>query len=233
MTLTMGTGLVRRVAAREGGLRIRNCCQDMADAHQSTGNEAAMKPRRVLVALMALALVIPATSAYGADPEPANQEVNVHVLPTNALAVYVENWADFGGLVPGQTVRRDFWLSVLNTTVSGWEVTVTGNDLTSGHWQYCDKTCNTWIDDSTPVTISKSNLKVSGGDIDSWDADTITGPGPVSPDSWILRGTEDATGEFGLNEPNAYLELTIPVMSDDPETTDVDESGVGMQFHTT
>ena len=191
-----------------------------------------MKPRRVLVALMAMLLVIPAATAYGAD-----QQVNVRVLPDNSLAIYLDEWADLGGLVPGQTGHRDFWLNILNTTGFGWQVSVTGTGLESGDWTDCGwGGCWGWVPDGK-LTIPDENLLLAGGDSNKWDSvdpvvDAIltysVHPGTIGQP--ILQGTAAAWGEIGLDEPKPYLELTIPY--DDPLTLDVDESGMGMQFHT-
>jgi hypothetical protein len=167
---------------------------------------------------MALLLVIPAASAYGAEPK--NQEVNVHILPADTLAIQVQEWADFGGMVPDTTQHQDFWLSVVNTTAGGWEVTVTGEDLTSFNWENCNMGgCYNPIPTDPLYTIPKSALVVSGGDLDWWDQDdpsldairTFAGPpGDVALPLTILQGTSYAHGEFGLDNPQASLDLTIP-----------------------
>ena len=174
-----------------------------------------MRFRRVLVALMALLLVIPAGSAYG-----ANQEVNVHVLPANTLAIEVDGRADFGGLLPGDTGHYDFWIKILNTTAGGWEVTVTGEDMYSFNWEYCDQNgCHTPVPTDPLYTIAKSNLVITVGDLNWWDAEDPTGdtilpfsgsPGDIALPTTILQATSYAHGEFGLDNPRASLELTIP-----------------------
>lgn len=175
-----------------------------------------MKPRSVLVGLMAMLLVIPAASAYGA--EPANQEVNVRVLPTNALAIQVDGRLDFGGMLPGDAAQYKFWIKILNTTASGWEVTVTGDDLYAFNWESCDQNgCHNPIPAVPPLTIDKSNLVITGGDLDWWDAehgDTIVpssgSPGAIGSPTTILQATSFAFGEFGLDNPMATAVLNIP-----------------------
>lgn len=177
-----------------------------------------MKLRGLRAALMALLLVIPAASAYGA--EPANQEVNVHILPADTLAISVDGWADFGGMVPNETRHYDFWLNVVNTTAGGWEVTVTGDDLTSYTWENCDENgCYNPIPTDPLYTIPKSALVVTGGDLNWWDQDDPSGdavrpfagpPGDIALPLTIVQGTSYAHGEFGLDNPQTSLDLTIP-----------------------
>ena len=174
-----------------------------------------MKPRRVLAALMALVLVIPAATAYGAEPdETADQEVNVHVVPANALAIWVDGRVDFGGMVPLEIRTQEFWINILNTTTGGWEVTVTGVDLYSFNWEGCNEN-GCWNPTATDplYTIPKSNLVIAGGDHDHWGspAAIVSSSGPLgdSPTT-ILQATPDAYGEFGLDNPRASLQLTIP-----------------------
>jgi hypothetical protein len=177
-----------------------------------------MKVRGLRAALMALLLVIPAASAYGA--EPANQEVNVHILPADALAISVDQWAEFGGMVPNETRHYDFWLNVVNTTAGGWEVTVTGEDLTSFDWGNCDESgCYNPIPSDPLYTIPKSALVVTGGDLDWWGEEDPSGntvrpfsgtPGDIAEPLTIVQATSYAHGEFGLDNPQASLDLTIP-----------------------
>jgi hypothetical protein len=174
-----------------------------------------MKFRRLLVSFVALLLVVPAASAYAAD-----QEVSVRVLPADTLAVSVDNWADFGGMEVGATGHHDMWLNVINTTGSGWEVTVTGDDLTSFTWEGCDQNgCYNPTPTVPLYTIAKSNLVVNAGDLDWWDQDDPDGnairsfsgsPGDVGAPLTLVQGTSLAHGEFGLDNPMSSLELTIP-----------------------
>jgi hypothetical protein len=176
-----------------------------------------MKRRTCVGALMALLLVIPAVSAYGA--EPASQEVNVHVLPLDTLSIGVDEWAEFGGMVPGETRSNEFGLNIVNTTAGGWEVTVTGDDLTSFEWEGCGEWgCSGAIPTDPLFTIPKSSLTVSGGDLGWWDSDegdaiaTFAGPpGDIGLPTTILQGSPLAQGEFMLDNPMASLSLTIPV----------------------
>jgi hypothetical protein len=166
--------------------------------------------------------MIPAATAYGAD-----QNVQVHVLPSNALEVNVDMWADFGGLEVGQTGHYDFWLNVTNTTTGGWQVDVTGGDLYPFFWEYCDENgC------SNPIVvpgdpIPKTNLVVAGGDLDWWDGqdNVVTpfagNPGDPGTPFTIVQATSPAHGEFGLDMPQSYLELTIP-----------QGTAEGQQYHT-
>jgi hypothetical protein len=174
-----------------------------------------MKFRRLSVSLVALLLVVPAASAYAAD-----QEVSVRVLPADTLAVSVDNWADFGGMEVGETGHHDMWLNVINTTSNGWEVTVTGDDLTSFTWEGCDQNgCYNPIPTEPLYTIAKSNLVVSSGDLDWWDQDDPSGnairpfsgsPGDLGTPFTLVQGTSLAHGEFGLDNPMSSLDLTIP-----------------------
>jgi hypothetical protein len=166
--------------------------------------------------------MIPAATAYGAD-----QNVQVHVLPSNALEVNVDMWADFGGLEVGQTGHYDFWLNVTNTTSGGWQVDVTGDDLYPFFWEYCDENgC------SNPIVVPgdpilKSNLVVAGGDLDWWDGqdNVVTpfagNPGDPGTPLTIVQATSPAHGEFGLDNPQSSLELTIP-----------EGTAEGQQYHT-
>jgi hypothetical protein len=175
-----------------------------------------MKLRGLSAALMALLLLVPAASAYGA--EPANQEVNVHVLPVDTLSISVQEWADFGGMVAGETRNNDFGLNILNTTAGGWEVTVTGSDLTSFIWEGCDENgCYGAIDTEPLYTIPKASLVVNGGDLGWFDTDgqdaivsTPGSPGDIGLPTTILQAIPAAQGEFMLDSPMASLSLTIP-----------------------
>jgi hypothetical protein len=177
---------------------------------------------RLIAAIAAVVLLIPAATAYGAD-----QDVQVHVLPSNALEVNVDGWADFGGLEVGQTGHYDFWLNVTNTTSGGWQVDVTGGDLVPFHWEGCDENgCYNPIQDPG-LPILKSNLVVAGGDLDWWDdqGDVVMPfsgtPGDPGTPLTIVQAMSQAHGEFGLDNPMAYLELTIP-----------EGAAEGQQYHT-
>jgi len=177
-----------------------------------------MRPGRLLVSLTSLLLVVPVATAYGA--EPATQEVNVHVLPSDVLAISVDGWADFGAMEIAEARQHDFGLNVLNTTSGGWEVTVTGDDLYSFEWEGCDENgCYNPIPTDPMYTIAKSNLVVTGGDLDWWDGEDPTGdtirpfvgsPGDVGTPTTILQATSYAHGDFGLDNAWSKLELTIP-----------------------
>lgn len=175
---------------------------------------------RIVTAVMALLLVIPAATAYGAEPSSNNQEVNVHVLTGDTLGVWVDH-IDFGGLVEGETRHNDFWINILNTSASGWEVTITGGDLYSFDWEGCnpEQGCYNPIPTDPTYTIPKSNLVIQAGDLDWWDGQDPTGdtirpyqgsPGDVGSPTTILQGTSYAYGEFGLDNPMSWIELTIP-----------------------
>jgi hypothetical protein len=181
-----------------------------------------MLRHRLLAGIAAVLLMIPAATAYASD-----QNVQVHVLPSNALEIWVDGWADFGGLEVGQKGHYDFQMNVTNTTSGGWQVDVTGSDLYPFHWENCDENgcSNPIIDPGDP--ISKANLFVSGGDLNWWDdpGDVVvafTGnPGDPGTPFTIVQATSPAHGEFGLDNPQAYLELTIP-----------EGAAEGQQYHT-
>lgn len=185
-----------------------------------------MNRKRLLAPIAAVLLMVPAATAYGAD-----QDVQVHILPSNALEVWVDQWADFGGLEVTQTGHYDFWLNVTNTTTGGWQVDVTGGDLYPFHWEYCDENgcTNPIIDPGEPIL--KSNLVVTGGDLNWWDENDPTGdtirpfsgsPGDPQTPFPLVQGTSYAHGEFGLDNPQTYMELTIPGGTQE-----------GQQYHTT
>lgn len=186
-----------------------------------------MQRHRLIAAIAAVVLMIPAATAYAAD-----QDVSVHVLPSNALEVNVDGWADFGGLEVNQTGHFDFWLNVTNTTSEGWQVDVTGGDLYSFNWEYCDEGgCSNPIATDPTYYIPISHLVLTGGDLDWWDADDPTtdtirpftgSPGDDLTPFTVLQATSLAHGEFGLDNPFTSMELTIP------EGTEI-----GQQYHTT
>jgi hypothetical protein len=169
-----------------------------------------MKIRRLFVSLIAFMLVVPAASAYAVD-----QEVDVRVLPADTLSLEVDGSADFGGMEANQSQHRDMWIKVLNTTSGGWSVTVTGDDLKSFTWEWCDQNgCHNPTFTDPLYTIPKSNLVVTGGDVGGWDEDTIQSfsgsPGDIGTPLTLLQATSDAHGEFGLDNPMSRLDLTIP-----------------------
>ena len=185
-----------------------------------------MQRHRLLAGIAAVVLMIPAATAYGAD-----QDVQVHVLPTNALEVSVDQWPNFGGLEVGQKGHYDFWLNVTNTTSGGWQVDITGGDLYSFNWESCDENgCSNPIPTDPAYYIAKSNLVVTSGDLNWWDGDDPTGdtirpfsgsPGDLGTPFTLVQGTSYAHGEFGLDNPQTYMELTIPEGTQE-----------GQQYHT-
>jgi hypothetical protein len=170
-----------------------------------------MQRKRLAAAVAAVLLMVPAATASAND-----QNVQVHVLPSNALQIWVDEWADFGGMEVGQTSHYDFWMNITNTTSGGWQVDVTGGDLYPFHWEYCDENgcSNPVIDPGEP--ISKANLVVAGGDLSWWDdqGDVVMpssgNPGDPGTPLTIVQALSPAHGEFGLDDPMAYLELTMP-----------------------
>jgi hypothetical protein len=177
-----------------------------------------MNPRRLATLVFALLLMIPAGSAYAQDP--ATQEVNVRVLPPNALAIQVDNWADLGSMVLGEVREHDFGMSVINTTSGGFQVTVIGDDLRSFNWTDCGEGgCFGPVPTDPEYTIPKENLIVTGGDLDWWDGVDPTGntvrpyavvPGDELSPAVVLEATAYAVGDFGFDNPNPQLKLTIP-----------------------
>lgn len=174
---------------------------------------------RIVAAVMAILLVVPAATAYAAEPASNNQEVNVRVLTDDSLGVWAEHM-DFGPVVAGQVPRRDFWINILNTSATGWAVTITGGDLYSFDWEGCDQNgCYNPTPTDPQYTIPKSNLVIQPGDLDWWDADDPTGdairplqgsPGDGTLPTTILQGTSYAFGEFGLDNPMSWIELRVP-----------------------
>lgn len=170
-----------------------------------------MQRHRLLAAIAAVLLMVPAATASASD-----QDVQVHVLPSNALEVNVDMWTDFGGLEVGETGHYDFWMNIINTTSGGWQVDVTGGDLYPFFWENCDEN-GCWNPIIVPgEPISKANLFVTGGDLDWWDGqdnvvNSYTGnPGDPGTPFTVVQASSPAHGEFGLDNPMSYLELTIP-----------------------
>jgi hypothetical protein len=176
-----------------------------------------MKSRIFVVAMMTALLVMPATTALGAD-----QDVDVQVFPANTLAIEVQDQLGFA-MVVGQTNSQSFWMQVTNTTSGAWQVTVDGNDLASYDWTDCDEWgCYTRVPTDPLNTIPKSNVVVTGGDF-CWSGEgcdpaadglvtaysqALSDLGPVL----IMQGTAEAWGSFGFG-PAPYeptVELTIP-----------------------
>ena len=167
-----------------------------------------MRRHSLVALLLAVSLLIPAT-AYAED-----QEVNVHVLSPDTLALSVDQGVDFGGVELGQMRHHDFWINVVNTTAFGFSISVSGGDLESFEWAGCDMNgCYDPI--YTGVTIPSTSLVVTGGDLDWWDGqDNVVNPASVAVTTdpqTIISATEAAHGEFGFDNPMASMELTIPV----------------------
>lgn len=172
-----------------------------------------MKPRRLLAPFMAMLLLIPAATAYGAD-----QTLEVTVFPAGTLTVEVDAQGGFGATIPGATVPWGFNMQVTNLTspATGWVVTVDADgDFLSGNWQYCDQSgCHDWQPDGGG-SIPISSLSIAGGDLPWWDDhDTgvivpvggTFGSGAVT----VNTGTAEAYGSFGINEPSPMLTLSVP-----------------------
>lgn len=154
-----------------------------------------MNARRLLATSVAVLLLTPSATAYGED-----QELKVRVLPADTLAITVDATVDFGTLEVGETGHVDIAISVINTTSSAWQVTVSGDDLTSA---------------GSAFSIDRANLVVHGGDADLWGdpnvVDSLSGPlGDAGSPLTIVQGTADAYGEIKLDSPQARIDLTIP-----------------------
>lgn len=184
-----------------------------------------MRSRYLMMALIAVLLLIPATAASG---EPTNdtfdQEILVGVLPANALAIEVNHQVHFGTMVLGDTATQEFDLSVLNTTLNGWEVNVTpdmttaNGDLYRVVWDGCDEGgCWGPQQSDPPATILKSNVEVYGGDLDWWDGEDPTGNtitpagGPLVDGALtVMQATSYAYGGFGIDNPRSTITMSIP-----------------------
>jgi hypothetical protein len=172
-----------------------------------------MKSRILVAAFMAAALALPAP-ALGAD-----QDVDVQVLPANALGISVQEGLGFA-IVIGESATQPFGMGITNTTGGGWIVTVDGPDLQSYTWGQCDETgCYDRI--LTGNTIPKSNVVVTGGDA-SWSEDDAATDSTITPYSvalgdnpvTIMEGTADAWGMFGFGPPHdPTVQVTIPAGS--------------------
>jgi hypothetical protein len=154
-----------------------------------------MNRTRLLAPIVAALLVIPPATALGGD-----QELKVRVLPADTLAIDVEESIDFGTLEAGQTGHVEIQIGILNTTSGGWQVTVTGGDLTSGDAAY---------------SIDRSNLRITGGDTDQWGdpnaVEAFSGfPGGAASPLKIVEGSAGAYGQLSLDSPKASLDLTVP-----------------------
>lgn len=154
-----------------------------------------MNHPRLLAPFVAALLMVPSASASAAD-----QELKVRVMPADTLAINVDQSIDFGMLEVGQTGHLDVQMSILNTTAEGWQVTVSGDDLTTS---------------DSAHSIDKANLVVTGGDTDqlgdpsaveSFSGSLGGAGGPLK----IVQGTAAAYGELSLDSPKARLDLTIP-----------------------
>jgi hypothetical protein len=154
-----------------------------------------MNRSRLLAPLVAVLLMVPAATAFAED-----QEVKVRAMPADTLAITVDQSIDFGMLEVGETGHVDIEMTILNTTAGGWEVTVSGGDLTSAGSAY---------------SIDKANLVVTGGDTDRWGdpsaVQAFTGsPGDAEHPLTVVLGTATAYGELSLDSPKTRLELAIP-----------------------
>ena len=186
-----------------------------------------MRSRYLMMALLAVLLLIPATAASG-EPTSDNfdQEIGVNVMPADALAIEVEPQVHFGIMVLGASADRYFGLSVLNTTLSGWEVNVTPDmalatgDLWRFEWTGCDDQGNCWgpVPTDPVATIAKVNVEVYGGDLDWWDLDDPTGDtvrpmgGPlVDGPLTVVQATSYAYGGFfNLDKPWSTITMNVP-----------------------
>jgi hypothetical protein len=182
----------------------------------------------MMMALIAVLLLIPATAASG---EPYNttgdQEVIAGVMPADTLAIEVEQQNHFWGLVTGGSEVQQFHINVLNTTVDGWEVTVTPDMATANGdlWRFdwtCDDMGNCWdpVPTDPPATIAKSSVVVEGGDLDWWDGEDPTGDtvrpmgGPLVDGALtVVQATSYAYGGF-FNLDNPWSTITINVPGD-------------------
>lgn len=179
-----------------------------------------MRARKWFLAGLVVLLVIPVfTAATASAQDTATQYVLVGVWEPGMLTIDVEQQTNVGASIPGNTVGNWFWMGVLNTTApaSGWEVTVTGTDLTEG-WINCDEWGNNcWIDDDPGVeaTIPKTNIYVMGGNWQWWDGEN---PNPISnyggylseSPLQIMTGTEVAWGGLGFDNPNPEIRIDLP-----------------------
>jgi hypothetical protein len=154
-----------------------------------------MRQSRFLAPLVAVLLVIPSATVSGED-----QELKVHVMPADTLAISVTPSIDFGALEVGETGHAETDMTIVNTTAGGWVVTVSGGDLTSPDGAH---------------SIDRANVVITGGDIDLWgDPDAVESfSGSLAGEGTaltIVQGTAAAAGQFSLDGPKTTLDLTIP-----------------------
>jgi hypothetical protein len=175
-----------------------------------------MRPRFTLLTILAVLLaMLGATAAFA---ESSQQNVDVNVMPLDALYIEVD---DVGfGMVEGQTQANHFRMMIMNTTSGGWQVTADGDDLVSYEWRDpCDQNgCTRYP--TFEATIPASNIKVTGGHLDWWDQQQIDEGIPdvlVAYDGTldnspvlIQTGTEYAWGGFELDNPHPVIEVTVP-----------------------
>lgn len=166
----------------------------------------------------AIALGVLVVLAIPTAATAAEQTVEVTVLPADTLSISVEEEVGLGVIVPGQeTGLYEFGMEITNTTGSGWEVTVTGTDLTSFSWDCDEFGENCTRQPTDPLyTIGASAFYVRGGDQNNWEGgDTAI----VAYDGYLaaagspftlMEGTSIASGRFGLDEQRPGVALNIP-----------------------
>jgi hypothetical protein len=168
--------------------------------------------RRIILAAVMTAVLSMPSAALAAD-----QDVDVQVLPANALGIAVQEGLGFA-IQLGGSATQPFMMNITNTTSGGWIVTVDGPDLQSYSWEYCDET-GCYNRQPTGNSIPKSNVVVTGADTcwnqcESPAADpritsysVALGANPVT----IMEGTVDAWGMFGFGPgEDPTVQLTIP-----------------------
>lgn len=179
-----------------------------------------MRFRKWFMASLVVLLVMPVATATMANAQDtATQYVQVGVWAPGLLTIDVEQQTNVGAGIPGTTVGNAFWMGIMNTTqpATGWEVLVTGTDLTDG-WMNCDEWGNNCTIDSDPeidATIPKSNIRVTGGNWQWWDEQT---PNPIShyegylseTPLQIMTGTEGAWGGIGFDAPAPEIHVDLP-----------------------
>jgi hypothetical protein len=214
LVLPLGNVLRRRDGARlpERSPRARPANGETEPARMDARGilgSTTMRRQSLVAMVLAVMLLIPAATAYAED-----QEVFVHVLPADTLALSVDQTLEFGGVEPGQTAHYDFWLNVVNTTAFGFTITVSGGDLQSFEWDGCDENGCYGVNYTGEATIPSTSLVVTGGDLDWWDGqDNVVSPESVAvtqADQTIISATEAAHGEFGFDNPMTSMDLTIP-----------------------
>jgi hypothetical protein len=180
-----------------------------------------MRPRLVLLTLLAVLLAsMGATAASAANTW---QNLDVRVVPMGTVEIDVEHELGFL-MIPGNSETRSFGNSITAVTDSGWQVTVTGQDLQ----EYVQGDCYDWGCERNVIdggnVISASNIMVRGGDLDWWD-DAGAGFDAIIPGEGTLRDTADpydyqvvtietahaaAYGSFGLDNPHPSVEVFVP-----------------------